>query len=40
VRRRINLLSHLDPEHRITDGLFEQAAALAPLLAALGQPDG
>jgi AcrR family transcriptional regulator len=36
----VNLLSHLDPEHRITDGLFEQAAALAPLLAAPAQRDG
>jgi AcrR family transcriptional regulator len=35
----VNLLSHLDPEHRITDGLFEQAAALAPLLELLGQPE-
>jgi AcrR family transcriptional regulator len=36
----VNLLSHLDPEHRITDGLFEQAAALAPLLGVLDQPPG
>jgi AcrR family transcriptional regulator len=36
----VNLLSHLDPEHGITDGLLEQAAALAPLLTVLGQTDG
>jgi AcrR family transcriptional regulator len=31
----VNLLSHLDPEHRLTDSLFEQAARMAPLLEAL-----
>lgn len=36
----VNLLSHLDPEHRLTDRLFGQAAAIAPLLRMLDQPSG
>jgi AcrR family transcriptional regulator len=36
----VNLLSHLDPEHKLTDRLFEQAAAMAPLLGMLDQPSG
>jgi AcrR family transcriptional regulator len=36
----VNLLSHLDPEHRLTDRLFEQAASMAPLLLRFDQPSG
>jgi AcrR family transcriptional regulator len=36
----VNLLSHLDPEHKVTDRLFERALAMAPLLAVRDQPSG
>jgi AcrR family transcriptional regulator len=36
----VNLLSHLDPEHKVTDRLFERALAMAPLLSVLDQPSG